>query len=752
MSSAPGEAVCTHAESTRETKAAVNGPIFFLIREQAKSVVAIKELQSRMTVLEDIQERLMLAIQNVQHHLVATVESASDAVSANTTKESVQLLDIPKFPERTISSRDDIFLNANSNSSISSKDVAKDSKILSNAIPSSSGKCDSKGDSYNKDSGVDSDCREQESDCSLPTCPTGRCSRSSQSEDELLHLLDMIDQKSLLLLQQVEGIEKQKRSVQDMGETSKNGKSVSLDNLLAENMDAQRQLCEIKADRDDLRDRLAKLEFATDAVLNEKMKLQKTLDAMIFENRKLQEKIKECQDQEKSQDDPNARNNISLPTFKRDPMSESVLEKASIKQKYLQYSEKSRRKVSAVLKETNVIELQRQLLTYIMENDVLQAKLQQDHPSRLFHWMKVEARLKQELKRALHDKEDLLQKLEKSKAEIADLRCRIKELEEALMDEQQERCVKNFGLGSTDDWRDTSRFKGGNANVASPYSPLGFGDFSKTQSLPAMIHLDSEGQRVAHQPQNNNHYGQTYDTGNFTDVSLNRSTTPNTLMNSCQNSNVQKDLLDLNDNDDNCNSSLLSNSTYWNNPTLPAGISSATSSLCCQIHTKDHVRQRWDFTQEDIRRDQHSAKFLNRDVYWNREPKSDLDSICSEFDPLSEGASCENYVDSLNLSIPLKPTPVVSQLSSMGDSLHSASLDLGCASSALWNRTQKLCNARSVDGIRQFLVDNRNQSLYKERTSSPRYGQNSQTAGKVNRPIPVNIMECVRGTPDYTLL
>ncbi|GFY55254.1 uncharacterized protein TNIN_142011 [Trichonephila inaurata madagascariensis] len=159
------------------------------------------------------------------------------------------------------------------------------------------------------------------------------------------------------------------------------------------------------------------------------------------------------------------------------------------------------------------------------------------------------------------------------------------------------------------------------------------------------------------------------------------------------------------------------------------------------------------------------AKLVNGHLCWKGTSKlsnsnchlsvsEDISSICTEFDPLSDdNPSCENFVDSLNLSIPLKPTQVaISQLSSIGDSLHSNSLDNGCSSSpVIYQNTRKVSNARSVDGIRELLLENG----YCKKLSPPQYGQSSVAPvvlQKSGRHLPVNIMNCMHERSDYSLL
>ncbi|XP_054707232.1 uncharacterized protein LOC129217023 isoform X2 [Uloborus diversus] len=650
-----------------------------------------------MAVLESLQERLMRAIDDVNKHLTPTKQGAQ-AISHSSEK-------------------------------ISAKEVAS-SRSSSSTVKTEL----SKSDSLNKDSGIGA------SESSL--LHTEPC-KSSEENDELLQLLDLIDQKSLVLLQQVEGSVTPEKASQkpEMNEHSNN---LLLDNLLFEKVDTQRQLSEVRAERDELKSRLAKLELATEAVMKEKLKVQQQLDASLTENRSLHEKIQIIGDSK----------------FKAETQGFMVdIEKANVKRKYLQFSEKSRRRVSSILKETNVLELQKQLLTYVMENDILRAKLEQNEPSRMANWLKVESRLKAELKDALEAKQSMQETLERRNLEIASLKDRIRALEEPV---DNDSCVKNFGMSSTEDWREpgiaNAYNKRSNLNAVSPYSPLGYGDFSKTQSLPAMLLTEAQAKSKLQQNEPVD-YGHVYDTGSFTDIPLNSSYQPEQpFSHSSHTTDHSKDLVDFSTptGPNYSSASTLVQSPFAYQPTLNSGLS--VPNLSGQ--SSQTTFQNWGFASRKtsaigVIGKEEGAKLVNGHLCWKGAKEletRDISSICTEFDPLSDDApSCENFVDSLNLSIPLKPSQLgVSQLSSIGDSLHSASLDIGCATSGvLCQDTRKISNARSVDGIRELLVDS---GYFKRPASSPYTHSNVVMRGKTGRQLPVNIMNCMHEVSDYSLL
>lgn len=713
------------SSGAKDVKMALNGPVFFLIQEQAKSAVAIQALQSRMAVLENLQERLMKAIDDVHNHLTPSGHVKNHAITQlSPTIEVKSYANIASAFDKKLRFAD-LENTAYSRST------------------SASGKSDSsKSDSLNKDSGIGA------SENSFNNSETNK---NADDDDELLKLLDLIDQKSVILLKQVEGSGEQEIAKR-ASEMSDSSSALLLDNLLFEKVDTQRQLSEVKAERDELRRRLAKLELATEAVTKEKIKVQQQLDLTLQENQSLQERIQKAGDYKLKSESLGYMEDI---------------EKANMKRKYLQFSEKSRIRVSTILKETNVLELQKQLLTYVMENDVLRAKLEQDEPTRLANWLKVEAKLKHELKEALELNQNLQETIRSKNLEIASLKDKVRALEEAL---DSDSCVKNFGMGSNDDWREPGLVnvynKRSNLNIVSPYSPLGYGDFSKTQSLPAMLLLDAQA-KMKEQINEQQNFANVYDTGSFTDIPLNQSfQSENTADHSSHMSDNSKDLVDLSSPMDQhySSTSTLMQSHYLHQPMLQPGLSAPNLSGRCN-HS---VFQNWGFVPRkmaasEIGERAVGAKLVNGHLCWKgantlnaMNGHRDISSICTEFDPLSdESPSCENFVDSLNLSIPLKPTQVaISQLSSIGDSLHSASLDLGCASNNGNQDNRKINIARSVDGIRELFVD----STYCKRppSLSSQFGHSSvapsMRMGKSGRHVPVNLMNCMHESSDYSLL
>ncbi|GIY14589.1 uncharacterized protein CDAR_204541 [Caerostris darwini] len=687
-------------------------------------------LQTRMAVLETLQERLMQAIDDVHLHLASSKDSKSNTSSSS--KHSACCLSSKTPPNSVTSSEKKLRFVESGNTTLETEPVIQKTEL-------------SKSDSLNKDSGIGG------SESSLAPVETANF---PDEEDELLQLLELIDQKSLVLLKQVEGcgVAEDNKLVSGMEEASS---AHLLDNLLFEKVDAQRQLSEVKAERDELRRRLAKLELATEAVTKQKLKVQQQLDATLIENKSLQEKIHKTSEI--------CRKAESLSYL-------ADIERATIKRKYLEYSEKSRLKVSNILKETNVLELQKQLLSYVMENDILRAKLQQDEPSKIAQWLKVESKLRKELKESCEENHRLQEVLQSKNLEIASLKDKIRAMEES----EDESCVKNFGMGSTEDWREPGvqnmYNKRSNLTTASPFSPLGYGDFSKTQSLPAILLLGAQA-KLKEQDSMRANYNHIYDTGSFTEIPLNHSFQSGQPDNhSSHQSAYTKDLVDLTSPNEPSYSSTstLVHSSCSNHPVLHAGLSTPNLSGACN---RDAV-QNWVFaprkssamvsSSTDI---VSGAKLVNGHLCWKGTGKlsnsschlsrsEDISSICTEFDPLSDdNPSCENFVDSLNLSIPLKPTQVaMSQLSSIGDSLHSNSLDMGCATSpGLYQDTRKVHNARSVDGIRELLLENG----YCKKLSSSQYGHSSAAPivlGKTGRHLPVNIMNCMHEASDYSLL
>ncbi|XP_076334218.1 uncharacterized protein LOC143238137 isoform X2 [Tachypleus tridentatus] len=275
--------------------------------------------------------------------------------------------------------------------------------IFNNELDSKDDKLLATESDNKQDSGLDSDCREHEQDGSLPILlhSTHHEENSSQRSvqgtstfpsqqlhsnenvnfpdveepwDELLLLLDVIGQKGLMLRKRIDFLEQTNSS--RLSHSFSNFKHQELTSCTQDKVVHHEILSCENSVKTELPKNLDRMEC-----IHRFVKGRESIDNLLDETDQRTSSSPECAEQfvfnkvdntdniSINQQDGNITSYASHPKVQLD--GKSKVDKKSC----LRKTEESRLKISSILKERNVIELQRQLLLYVMENDLLKAKL-----------------------------------------------------------------------------------------------------------------------------------------------------------------------------------------------------------------------------------------------------------------------------------------------------------------------------------------------------------------------------------------
>ncbi|XP_067127365.1 putative leucine-rich repeat-containing protein DDB_G0290503 isoform X1 [Centruroides vittatus] len=715
----------TGCRRCQKTPSDITGPVYFLLREQAKSQVAIRDLQEQLKVVEGRQEDMVLAIHDIQNHLVCFKDHINEfppiqqKCTCNT--EKLKSCDISRISNnKNVTSNRKLNVSAKRENFMPSEDVSITSASKLNQI-----NCISKQDEKSnmtvdtvivdidnkQDSGLESDCREQGHDSTYTLTDSVRYVGENRdvndgsilsSKDELSLLLDMISQRGLYLQQEVAELKKQKTMAEEIPLESKQ----EVKKLHNDNVQLQQQLSAVEEERENLRIQLSHLESASQKMESERKRLQERLDAAMSEKQQLVSRIDGLHMQFVKQE-----NGMYKPGKNNGSEQLSLKEKSKI----ILNSEENRNKVSSILKENNVLELQRQLLTYTVENEVLQTKLEQTlqiYRTRVSQWEKSETMLKTHIKQLMKEKAFLHKKLEEMSYEITTTKANNKLLERTLHTmshnfEIKRPILKN--LHQNGKMNESDMFPHHNFTGMKDSQFLNdYGD--RTQSLPTI--LLNQNDRI-HYLVNNKQ--KSYDCDALPEM-LNHQLSLNYQNGSGVNENKQ--LINFNDNADNimkhvqCRqtiSHIKENCDNFYFTPIPITEMDKSSPNRIAPHSDQHPSlidrpiesEIWNKIPKSIESNisgsgNREACYSNdweqptlidiqspvkKNSYPYYKDDMDFDSIRSEFDPLSTNnassktESQHEIIDSLNLYVSGQK-----QLSSTGDSLHSASLEPGISS------------------------------------------------------------------------
>ncbi|XP_071035750.1 uncharacterized protein [Parasteatoda tepidariorum] len=437
-------------------------PICFLVREQAKSQVAIQDLQSRLSHVETVQVDVIDTLMHFRNYLnevnsdfsatpscINITNSPSTYSTSKTTTAFHSAYEPPHPVQKSCSYGTKARENASDEFQRTSSMVTIQDQPQK--LFDSTKSKDSALESDKQDSGLDSDCREHH-DCqsSIRTAPHWI---NQEANDQLLQLLDEISFRSEYLQKQL--------AVTENTTVIQNGMLPAQPNVKIETCSPTR---------------------SSNGCLETTCNLsQEPKDKKIFEL----STINESRDIGIQVTVPSSTkiNSSGLAGFLE---GKSICDRSSGKRvgKSIDSS-----MVSSILKETNVVELQRQALVYLVDNAVLNARLREMEQAiacKNLESEKVENSLKEEGRLLMMENRELRICLDEQKMEANVFKSRVAMLERVLQSMNVENQELNWQLGESFNIQQLAK-KGYNLSSATTPSSVASStrSFRKTSSLPS---------------------------------------------------------------------------------------------------------------------------------------------------------------------------------------------------------------------------------------------------------------------------
>ncbi|XP_035205817.1 uncharacterized protein LOC118180867 [Stegodyphus dumicola] len=428
----------------------VSMPICFLVKEQAKSLVAIQDLQKRVEFVESVQDDVVDSVAEFWKCLCDNSRSGN----LSDTSDSVQGLKglnlstksrlFPKSGARRCShsSLKPIF----DDSSLPPKLRSYSLKELDNvtslckkrgiSVQEQSQKFfdlvkskDSALESDKQDSGLDSDCRDH-NDGHVSLHKDINNWEESDSNDELLILLDEISHRSEILQQQLAAAE---------------------ENCILESVKQEMSASQIENGVHPSLQRVPGVNDTFTAKQGHFRSINCDPPYVKDSQQKYYSTIIEGQEHVATEDVPKTKKLTCSGALGESFEKKSVFDKTP-KKKRLASNNIDSAMVSSVLKETNVVDLQRQVLIYLVENAVLQTKLvevEQILACKLSEKDKIENSLKDETRLLMMENRELRISLDEQKLEVNVLKSKLSMLERVLQSVTVENRELNWQLGES---------------------------------------------------------------------------------------------------------------------------------------------------------------------------------------------------------------------------------------------------------------------------------------------------------------
>ncbi|XP_076327235.1 uncharacterized protein LOC143234072 isoform X2 [Tachypleus tridentatus] len=525
-----------------------------------------------------------------------------------------------------------------------------------------------------QDSGLDSDCRYQGQSNSLTlVSDTFNVNLPDKEEgdqrelctfgavDELSVLLDIINLKGLLLRKEVDN--KDEPCAAQDGEYYANSHEQFVSKHQTRN-NTEVKLQPVEKERSIFCDKITYLEAACHELESERCQLKERLEMALTEKDQLEFHIHELYVQyvknHDREDDLLQRNGViefgSLP--KNSQSGKGVSFSAEIVSS----------KVSSVRKETNVLELQRQLISYVMENEVLQNKVQQLEKLQDLTSVERARKLSDQIKQLQGEKEELQVMVKSNILEVKSTNAKMLMLQKAVVALTQENHKLKWNCNSSK--QISYQYQHCQRPSLKIHSERGDSD---TKSLPPFLPLETtnpsltygniEGKQTIKDTAFNFLYG-----GNF----------PESLCENIKQHNIISQSLNMeNQTSLHCKTSSSKTISHTYSSHSFSGLntlsySSPTQHKPLEMHQVSAIRENKFF----ISKSETSPTFQCENTLCNQNLSSiynivdnsnknihskQINSICSEFDPLHNKMfqrgqlRQQEFVDSLDLSVPLKP-------------------------------------------------------------------------------------------------
>ncbi|XP_017772093.1 PREDICTED: uncharacterized protein LOC108559354 isoform X2 [Nicrophorus vespilloides] len=370
------------------------GPFHYLINEQAKSLVALQELQHEVGALLEFRDLVIETFPNLR-----TKMAASSTPATMTSNIPVAVRRAEWEPGVKVRRK----LN-----------TSKEERVK-------------KTESAIQDSGFSTETSSKETHSAVTTTST-TATAGNEAEDELWNLLDIIHRKGTRLKDEVEALQ---GALRDQGNSSPTKESDFQRVLFHASVDDVRQL---KRERDHLLERVAEMEAEVLAGRVHTSRLQEDLENLLGAKHDLEEQLKAVVSQRGEVNSRIQDLHSQFVTSSSSSTCADVAEAAPTTSKSIpskiddalgtdipKVRLPDSKKIAAILKEYDPIVLQKHLLTSTVQNHVLQ--LQLDTAARL------ELGLVDKLDKAREENDELRFQLEDRNIELEGTKARVRMLE-----------------------------------------------------------------------------------------------------------------------------------------------------------------------------------------------------------------------------------------------------------------------------------------------------------------------------------
>ncbi|CAH1137977.1 unnamed protein product [Phyllotreta striolata] len=395
------------------------GPFHYLINEQAKSLVALQELQHEVGALLEFRDLVMETFPNLRTKLASSTSATMTTNGHHNSNIPVSIRPGEWTPGVRVRKK------------IGSKDDSRKKG----------------GDIAVQDSGFSTETSSKETHSASSTAlatsssAAGVIEHDDDLEDELWNLLDIIHRKGTRLKNEAKALQGtiSERSI------TKNERDVSFQGFLfASPTDSSSDALKLREERDLLLDKLAEMEAEVLAGRIHTSRLQEDLENLMIAKQDLEEQLKAVVTKRGEVNSQIHDLHLQFVTKTSDTGS-SVSEKSSVsdrkdsaQQRTIQQSVSDidgvfsrklpkvavpdSKKIRAILKERNPLVLQKHLLTSTVKNQVLQEQLN--------NISTVESGLRDRLDKFKEENEDLKFKLENRTIELEGTKARLRVLED----------------------------------------------------------------------------------------------------------------------------------------------------------------------------------------------------------------------------------------------------------------------------------------------------------------------------------
>ncbi|XP_028967511.1 uncharacterized protein LOC100903893 [Galendromus occidentalis] len=391
----------TSAEQTDgvRRKNSINQVLPFLMKQHAKTLLSIQELQDRVASLEDLSANIQFAMDS---SLTKNTNVTANPWSANNLK----------IEERTGANYSQV-VQSSKRSDCGAESDKQDSGLEVDSSHSRNSQTPSSSGGQNLHP--------------LNTHPTAhshphQLNPHQNQADELLDLLDQICERGNHLRDYAS-------SQQHLQQLNSDLAGMGDAHLLKENRELKRILQKTEDEKKLLKDQIRNYESQLHRLQGERMAYEDKLSAVCFEKRQLESHVRALH--VSCVAGGNSTAGVSLPSGQN--TSQAQAESSHLGS--FQESPSVNDKVSRVLQMDNPLELQRQLIEHIMDKEALQErlkKLEATWGKRHQDWKKTEEALQSHVDDLMGERDECISALRKNQVDLRRLRSRLTFLESAI--------------------------------------------------------------------------------------------------------------------------------------------------------------------------------------------------------------------------------------------------------------------------------------------------------------------------------